>query len=109
MSVNGLNTALSGMQANQFRVDNAANNIANVNTDGFQSQSVQTQDRAYINDIGQGTQVAATYTNPRPGPRFLSMLEQSAAEQMRSKALPPKTKLRQRRNPTRIWSMKWSI
>lgn len=68
MSVNGLGTPLSALQANQFRVDVTANNIANVNTDGFQASSVATADRAYINDIGQGTQVTATYQPARPGP-----------------------------------------
>ncbi len=68
MSVNALNTALSGMQTNQFRVDTAANNIANVNTDGFRATTVQTSDRAYINDIGTGTQVSGTYAPPTPGP-----------------------------------------
>lgn len=67
MSVNGLNTSMSALQANQFRIDTAANNIANVNTDGFQARTVQTADQAYINDIGQGTRVAATYTDARPG------------------------------------------
>lgn len=68
MSVNGLNTAVSGIQTNQFRLDTTANNIANVNTDGFQARTVQTTDRAYINDIGTGTQVSATYQPYRPGP-----------------------------------------
>ena len=68
MSVNALNTAVTGLQTNQFRVDTTANNIANVNTDGFQSRTVQSSDRAYINSIGSGTQVASTYTNARPGP-----------------------------------------
>ena len=68
MSVNALNTAVSGLRTNQFRLDTSANNIANVNTDGFQSRTVQSSDRAYINSIGSGTQVASTYTNARPGP-----------------------------------------
>lgn len=68
MSVNGLNTPLSGLVANQFRQDVTANNIANVNTDGFRSSTVQTSDAAYINDIGQGTRVTGTYTPNRPGP-----------------------------------------
>lgn len=68
MSVNGLSTPLSALQVNQFRMDVAANNVANVNTDGFQASTVTTSDRAYINDIGQGTQVTGTYAPPRPGP-----------------------------------------
>lgn len=62
MSVNGLNTSLSALWANQFRQDMTANNIANVNTDGFQASTVTTADRAYINDIGTGTQVTGTQT-----------------------------------------------
>lgn len=68
MSVNGLGTPLSALQTNQFRIDTTANNVANVNTDGFQATTVTTADRAYINDIGQGTQVTGTYAPPRPGP-----------------------------------------
>ena len=67
MSVNGLNAAVTGMRANQFRLDTTANNVANVNTNGFQSRNVQTADRAYINSIGQGTRVASTYQDTRPG------------------------------------------
>ncbi|MDR1745280.1 MAG: flagellar basal body protein [Planctomycetota bacterium] len=68
MAINGLGTSLSALQANQFRQDVTANNIANVNTDGFRASTVQTSDAAYINDIGQGTQVSGTYAPPRPGP-----------------------------------------
>lgn len=68
MSVNGLNSSLSGLWANQFRQDVTANNIANVNTDGFQAATVQTSDAAYVNDIGQGTRVTGTYTPNRPAP-----------------------------------------
>ena len=83
MSVNGLGTPVSALQANQFRLDVTANNVANVNTDGFQASSVATADRAYINDIGQGTRVTATYQPQRPGPVAVdtavdgSMVEQS--------------------------------
>ena len=68
MSVNGLNTSLSGLYANQLRQDVSANNVANVNTDGFKASTVQTADAAYVNDIGQGTRVTGTYTPNRPGP-----------------------------------------
>lgn len=68
MSVNALSTPVSALQTNQFRVDVAANNVANVSTDGFQASTVTTSDLAYINDIGQGTQVTGTYAPPRPGP-----------------------------------------
>ena len=68
MSVNALNTAVSGLQTNQFRLDTTANNLANVNTDGFQSRTVQSSDRNYIDGIGSGTQVASANTDTRPGP-----------------------------------------
>lgn len=80
MSVNNINTSLSALRANQFRVDTAANNVANVNTDGFQSRSVQTADLGYINDIGQGTAVRATYANTRPGPPTMNSLQANGIE-----------------------------
>ncbi len=67
MAINGLGTPLSALQANQFRQDVTANNVANVNTDGFNAASVQTSDAAYINDIGQGTRVTGAYAPPRQG------------------------------------------
>lgn len=69
MAISGLGAPLSGIQANQLRVDVGANNIANVNTPGFQPSTVQTADAAYVNDVGQGTQVTGTtYSPPRPTP-----------------------------------------
>jgi flagellar basal-body rod protein FlgC len=72
MAINGLGTPLSALQANQFRQDVSANNVANVNTEGFKASAVQTSDAAYINDIGQGTQVSGTYAPPRPGPMAMA-------------------------------------
>lgn len=69
MSVNGLNIPLSGLSANRIRQDVTANNVANVNTEGFQPSTVQTTDAAYVNDIGQGTRVSSTYAPPRPAPQ----------------------------------------
>lgn len=84
MSVNALNTAVTGLQVNNFRQDVTANNIANVNTDGFRASTVQTADNAYINSIGTGTQVMGTYAPDRPGPQAVDtastvggMVEQS--------------------------------
>jgi flagellar basal-body rod protein FlgC len=67
MAISGLGAPVSALQTNQFRQDVTANNIANVNTDNFQASTVQTSDAAYINSIGQGTQVSGTYAPPRPG------------------------------------------
>ena len=68
MAIGGIHIPASGMQANQFRVDVSANNVANINTDNFRASTVQTTDNAYINDVGQGTRVAATYAPPTPAP-----------------------------------------
>ena len=68
MAIGGIHIPASGMRANAFRVDVSANNVANVNTDGFRASTVQTTDRAYSNDIGQGTRVSATYTPQTPAP-----------------------------------------
>ena len=79
MSVNGLNTSYSALLANQFRLDVTANNVANVNTDGFQASTVQTADNAYVNDIGTGTRVTGSYAPPRPGPMAVNT-SQAAGE-----------------------------
>jgi len=68
MAIGGINIPASGMQANAFRVDVSANNVANINTNEFRASTVQTVDNAYINDIGQGTRVASTYKPDTPAP-----------------------------------------
>jgi len=68
MSVNGLNASYSALQANQFRLDVTANNVANINTDEFKASTVASADNAYINDIGSGTRITGTYAPQRPGP-----------------------------------------
>jgi len=68
MAIGGIHIPASGMRANAFRVDVSANNVANVNTDGFRASTVQTVDNAYSNDIGQGTRVSSTYTPSTPAP-----------------------------------------
>ncbi len=79
MSVNGVNTALSGLSANQFRQNVAANNVANVNTEGFRPASAQTTDAAYVNDIGQGTRPSAAYSPQRmPAPEPAAPAQASA-------------------------------
>lgn len=86
MSVNSLNAPLSGLSANQFRQNVTANNVANANTEGFQPSTVQTSDAAYINDVGQGTQVAATYTPQRMPPPEPVASAQAAAPATNSPA-----------------------
>ncbi len=68
MSVNSLDSATSGLYANAARLAVSGHNVANINTNGFQSQEINTTDSAYINDIGTGTRVSAVYSPPRPGP-----------------------------------------
>jgi flagellar basal-body rod protein FlgC len=59
---------MSAIQANQFRLDVSANNVANVNTNEFRASEVAATDSAYVNSIGTGVRVAATYSPPRPAP-----------------------------------------
>jgi flagellar basal-body rod protein FlgG len=47
--IRAFNTAASGMAAQQFQVDNTANNLANMNTTGFKRNEVAFQDLLYIN------------------------------------------------------------
>lgn len=81
MSVNGLNSAYSGMRVNELRQAVTANNVANVNTDEFKSSGVGTADLGYINDIGRGVQATGIYTNATSGPLAANpqggMVEQS--------------------------------
>lgn len=76
-----LNTAATGMAAQQQNLDTIANNLANVNTTGFKAQRAEFQDLMYQNirvsggssggsakqplamQIGLGTQFAATGSN----------------------------------------------
>lgn len=77
-------TGASGMKAQQTNVDAIANNIANVNTVGYKSQSVQFksllyqtlrtatttangEDKPTTAQVGLGTRVASTNTNFTPG------------------------------------------
>ncbi|MEQ1820922.1 MAG: flagellar basal-body rod protein FlgG [Fimbriimonadaceae bacterium] len=79
-----LNTAASGMVAQQRNLDTIANNLANVNTNGFKSQRAEFQDMVYQNvrpsggvsggvqqpsgmQIGLGTQFSATTGEFRQG------------------------------------------
>ncbi|MDR3210825.1 MAG: flagellar basal body protein [Planctomycetota bacterium] len=66
MALTSLNSAVTGFQANQFRLDTVANNVANVNTDNFRSRQVSTTDQPYQNGIGQGTRVSATPESQGP-------------------------------------------
>jgi flagellar basal body rod protein FlgG len=60
--INAINSLLSGLQAEQTRVDVSANNVANINTPGFQAQRTD----QVSNSIG-GTTVVSTTTNFQQG------------------------------------------
>lgn len=81
MSLKALQTAVTGMTAQQVRIDNIANNLANVNTAGFKKSSADFSDLMYDQiktpgtknsseakapvgiQIGHGTNVVAVYKN----------------------------------------------
>lgn len=74
--LNALTTAASGMKAQERRIDNIANNLANVNTTGFKRSRLEFQDLLYhrmptpggtqddpapnLLEIGHGTAVVAS-------------------------------------------------
>jgi flagellar basal-body rod protein FlgG len=57
--IKALFTSANGMQAQQGMVDNIANNIANVNTNGFKRSHVEFQDLLYQTIRAPGTQGAS--------------------------------------------------
>src|SRR6266550_8249306 len=85
MSIRALNTAASGMDAMQFRLDVIANNLANAQTTAFKSSRVNFEDLFYQNfkipgmvntlgypttvglSVGLGTRVQSTELNMTPG------------------------------------------
>lgn len=85
MSIRALNTAASGMDAMQFRLDVIANNLANAQTTAFKSSRVNFEDLFYQHfrvagmlntqgrptsvgqDVGLGVRVQSTELNFAPG------------------------------------------
>ena len=80
--IRSLNTAASGMEAQEFEIDVIANNLANVNTTGFKRSRAEFQDLFYQEiraarggeegkeqgspaplEVGQGTRAIATQKN----------------------------------------------
>ncbi len=57
-------TAATGMAAQQMLVDVIANNLANVNTNGFKRSQVAFQDLLYVKIRGAGTEVTSGVTAP---------------------------------------------
>jgi len=62
--VKAMNTAATGMVAQQMNIDNIANNLANVNTTGFKKGRVEFQDILYQNYRKAGTASAIGTTVP---------------------------------------------
>jgi flagellar basal-body rod protein FlgG len=57
-------SAASGMQAQQLQIDTIANNLANVNTNGFKKSRAEFQDLLYETVTAPGAQSSATSKNP---------------------------------------------
>jgi flagellar basal-body rod protein FlgG len=57
-------TAATGMAAQQTMVDSIANNLANINTNGFKRSQVNFQDLLYLKMREAGREVAAGITAP---------------------------------------------
>src|SRR5215471_1545237 len=55
--IRAFHTAATGMNAQEFLVDNTANNLANLNTTGFKRSQVAFQDLIYLNLLQPGTQL----------------------------------------------------
>lgn len=88
--IKAMNTAATGMQAQQMNIDNIANNLANVNTTGFKKARVEFQDILYQNfrqagtasgvgttlptslDVGYGTKPVATTRDFTSGAMILT-------------------------------------
>lgn len=83
--IKAMNTAATGMVAQQTNIDNIANNLANVNTTGFKKARIEFQDILYQNfrragtpsaigsiipvnlDVGYGSRAVATTREFTPG------------------------------------------
>jgi flagellar basal-body rod protein FlgG len=56
--IKALFTSATGMNAQQYQVDNTANNLANVNTTGFKKSQANFQDLIYLTDRSAGAEAA---------------------------------------------------
>jgi len=57
-------TAATGMSAQQMMVDVIANNLANINTNGFKKSQINFQDLFYVTMTQMGTEVASGIKTP---------------------------------------------
>ncbi len=62
--IKSLNTAATGMQAQQTNMDTIANNIANVSTNGFKKARAEFEDLLYITEKEPGAQTGANSISP---------------------------------------------
>ncbi len=62
--IRSLFTAATGMIAQQLNIDTIANNLANVNTDGFKKSRTSFQDLLYQVLVEPGAQTSSTTTSP---------------------------------------------
>ncbi len=62
--IGALNTAATGMEAQQILIDIIANNLANVNTSGFKKSRGNFQDLLYRTVRAPGTSVSAGFESP---------------------------------------------
>ena len=82
-----MSNALSGLQTHAMMVEVVGNNLANLNTDGFQSSRVASGDNGAIGsdkvEIGRGAQVLAVQSSTSeltPGDDPTGTLNQSSLE-----------------------------
>lgn len=84
--IRALSTAATGLEAQQAKIENIANDLANVNTDGYKRSTTEFQDLMYETvkepggalgassqspvgvQIGMGVKVGAAHKNFEPGP-----------------------------------------
>jgi flagellar basal-body rod protein FlgG len=65
--IRSLHTAASGMEAQQLRIDTIANNLANVNTNGFKKSRAEFQDLFYQQLRASGSPQATRATSQQSG------------------------------------------
>ncbi|MCD6429675.1 MAG: hypothetical protein J7L57_00440 [Deltaproteobacteria bacterium] len=65
--VNGLDASLNAIQSHFTRLQASANNIANLNTDGYKGQ------RVTINEGPTGTTTTTSSTDKNPGPSRMEL------------------------------------
>jgi len=87
--LSALRTSASGLQATSLRVNSAANNIVNINTDGYQATTVQqntVRSGAYLGgDTAVMAQLIGTAQPPDLGQAFVRLIEADATYRANAK------------------------